>query len=262
MLAVIAGRGALPEALLAAMPDRPLVCALEGSLPDRVQPDNVFPLERLGDFLRWLRRQGVTQVCMAGGVTRPRLRPTRLSLATLRLLPAILRALRPGDDGALRAVIALIEAAGLRVVGVHEIAPALLPPAGVPTRAQPSDAARRDAALGDGVSAEQGARDLGQSCVLGQGRVLEREGEAGTDAMLRELGEDARGAVFYKAPKPGQDRRADLPVIGLETARACAGAGLAGLVVEAGGVLVLDRNALVETLDAHGLFLWIRERPA
>ncbi len=262
MLAVIAGRGRLPEALLAALPERPLVCALAHAPPDGLEPDHLFCIERLGNFLRWLRQRGVTEICMVGAVTRPPMRLSRLSVSTLWVLPKILRVLRQGEDGALRAAISVFEDSGVRVVGAHEIAPVLLPPAGVYTRAQPSEAQRRDAALGDGVSVEQGNRDLGQCCVLGQGRVLARETREGTDAMLGALPAEARGGLFYKALKPTQDRRVDMPVVGPTTARACVDAGLSGMVVEAGGVLVLDREALVETLDAHGLFLWIRERPA
>lgn len=262
MLALIAGRGGFPEAVLHALPERPLICAMEHSPPDRLQADHLFAIERLGNFLKWLRRQGVTQICMVGAVTRPQPRLSRISLATLRYLPTIRRALTRGDDGALRAAIDVLEEAGFEVLGAHEAAPDLLPPAGVPTRAQPTDTQRAEAVLGDRVSDEQGRRDLGQACVLGQGRVLVREDEAGTDAMLRALGAEARGAVFYKAPKPTQDRRADLPVIGIDTARACIKAGLSGMIVEAQGVIVLDRAALVALLDAAGLFLWIRERPS
>jgi DUF1009 family protein len=39
-------------------------------------------------------------------------------------------------------------------------------------------------------------------------------------------------------------------------------AGLAGIVIEAGGVMVLDLAAVIETLNAHGMFLWVRPREA
>jgi UDP-2,3-diacylglucosamine hydrolase len=67
----------------------------------------------------------------------------------------------------------------------------------------------------------------------------------------------ARG-VFYKAPKPEQDRRIDLPVIGPETVARAAAAGLAGIAWEAGGVMLLDRAAVVAAAEAAGLFLWSR----
>jgi DUF1009 family protein len=79
--------------------------------------------------------------------------------------------------------------------------------------------------------------------------------------MLASLGPDARSGVMYKAPKPGQDRRADLPVIGPGTAEGAAKAGLAGIIIEANGVMVLNYDETLRRLDAEGLFLWVRERP-
>jgi DUF1009 family protein len=68
----------------------------------------------------------------------------------------------------------------------------------------------------------------------------------------------ARG-VLWKAPKPGQDLRVDLPALGPETVRRAAAAGLAGIAWPAGGAVVLDRAAMVAAADAAGLFLWARE---
>ncbi|MBS8228658.1 LpxI family protein [Vannielia litorea] len=70
------------------------------------------------------------------------------------------------------------------------------------------------------------------------------------------------GGLLYKAPKPGQDRRADLPVIGPATVMLAAEAELRGIVVEAGGVMVLDLETVVAMADAVGLFLWVRAREA
>ena len=61
---------------------------------------------------------------------------------------------------------------------------------------------------------------------------------ARTGAAARPDPKGARG-VLFKGPKPGQDRRLDLPAIGPETVRGAAAAGLAGVAVEAGGVMIL-----------------------
>ena len=259
MLALIAGTGDLPRAVMAALPERPVVCALDGFVPD-VIPDITFRLERLGGFLRDLKARGVTRVCMVGGVRRPALALRAFDLATLRLVPAILRGIRKGDDGALRTFIAVLEAKGFQVVGAHEVAPDLLPPAGVLTRAAPGPHQSRDALVGEGQVARMGEVDLGQACVVHDGRVLATEDDAGTDAMLAALGKAAGGGILFKAPKPRQDRRADLPVIGLRTAMNAAAAGLAGIVIEAGGVMVLDRDGVIDLLDAQGMFLWVRPK--
>ncbi|HLS59193.1 MAG TPA: UDP-2,3-diacylglucosamine diphosphatase LpxI, partial [Paracoccaceae bacterium] len=64
---------------------------------------------------------------------------------------------------------------------------------------------------------------------------------------------------LYKAPKPGQDRRFDLPAIGPRTMEGAARAGLAGVAVEAGGVMALSLGEAVATADRLGLFIWGRK---
>ena len=261
MLALIAGQGALPRAVADACPERPLICALEPHMPEGLAVDRSFRIETLGSFLHWLRKRGVTRICMVGRVSRPEIRLTQLDWRTVLMLPAFRRALKRGDDGALRIVIGLLEGAGFEVVGAHEAAPDLLPPSGVLTQVQPGAADIGAARLGDQVSREQGARDFGQACVIRDGAVLAREDEAGTDAMIDAL-ETAAGGVLYKAEKPGQDHRADLPVVGPRTAEGAIRAGLSGIVLSAGGVMMVDRPTMIEALDAAGLFLWVRERDA
>ena len=78
---------------------------------------------------------------------------------------------------------------------------------------------------------------------------------------LPEAGRDAR-AVLCKGPKNGQIREIDLPTIGPGTLRAAHAAGLAGVVVKAGGVMLLERDACVALADELGLVLWVREEGA
>ena len=262
MLALIAGTGELPGIIFEAQAKPPLICALRNNPPDRLTADLVFDLERLGGFLKALKARGVTRICLCGAVARPVFNWRRLDLATICLLPRIVSALKRGDDGALRILITLLEKAGFTVLAAHELAPDLLLPEGVPTHTQPSEQTEAEALLGDQISYEQARADLGQACILRGSHVIAREGQGGTDAMLTNLTSGAaRGGVFYKAPKPGQDRRADLPVIGPATALACAQAGLRGVIIEAGGVMLLEHQEVIRRLDAEGMFLWIRERP-
>ncbi|MFN3577832.1 MAG: UDP-2,3-diacylglucosamine diphosphatase LpxI domain-containing protein, partial [Tabrizicola sp.] len=64
--------------------------------------------------------------------------------------------------------------------------------------------------------------------------------------------------VFYKAAKPGQDRRVDLPTLGPDTLRGAAAAGLAGVAFEAGSVICLDLPEMRRLAGELGLFLWAR----
>ena len=63
-----------------------------------------------------------------------------------------------------------------------------------------------------------------------------------------------RTGVLVKGPKPGQDRRFDLPSIGPRTVETAAAAGLAGIAVEAAGAITADLQAMTRAADAAGLF--------
>lgn len=269
--ALIAGQGALPRALLAALRaagDEPLVANLDGFPPDL--PDTAslgFRIERLVPFLDHLAGQGVSRVCFAGAIRRPRIEPELFDARSATLVPRLLGALNQGDDAVLRAVAAIFEDWDLTVVGADTIAPDLVPGAGVLTGV-PSEADRRDAARAAEILAFTGPLDIGQGAVVAQGLCLAIETLPGTDAMLAFVADhagalraDPNGArgVFYKAPKPGQDRRFDLPALGPETVRKVARAGLAGIAWEAGGAILLDRAAMQAEAEAAGLFLWARK---
>jgi len=61
--------------------------------------------------------------------------------------------------------------------------------------------------------------------------------------------------VLVKAPKPIQDRKTDLPVVGVATIQNVHRVHLAGIAVEAGGALIVDRRAVVAEADRLGVFL-------
>lgn len=259
--AVIAGQGALAPAVIAAL-DAPPVYALDGYAPEGVaaQP---FRLERLVPFLDSLVDQGVSRVVFAGAIRRPRLDPHLFDARTAQLVPRIMTALQSGDDGALRAVLEVFEEHGLAIASVAEVAPDLIPRAGV-LAGEPSVADRRDARRAALIQAALGPLDVGQGAVVAQGQCLAIETLPGTAAMLEfaarhaGLRPDPQGAkgVFFKAPKPGQDLRIDLPTLGPDSVTQAGRAGLAGIAWAAGGVILLDRDEAVRRARDAGLFLW------
>lgn len=261
MLALIAGAGTLPGYLHERTADA-LVCELEGfssGLPDPL----VFRLETLGSFLQTLVGRGITEVCFAGAVRRPNVDPARVDAVTAPLVPRIMSALRAGDDGALREFLAIFEEAGLQVRAAHEIAPELLPKPGILSAAEPDKRDTSDAARAAAIHAALAGADVGQACVVAAGQALAVETLGGTDWMLATLAGHRRpdaslGGVLYKAPKAGQDLRVDMPVIGPDTIAGARAAGLGGVIIAAGGVMVPELKQVIAACDAAGLFLWVR----
>lgn len=269
-LAIVAGRGELPRLLAEE-------CARRGR-PYRVvifqgvelpwldgHPSIAARFEKPGRLFSALRAAGMGAVVFAGGLARPAIRPLAFDLKMLCLAPRLLRGIRTGDDATLRLVAAIFEAEGFRVEAAQDILPDLPATPGVHSRALPTDTDRADAARAAAIVAAMGAVDVGQGAVVAGGICLGLESIQGTDAMLAFVAATDPGlrpkakGVLFKGPKPAQDRRMDFPAIGPGTLQNAAKAGLAGVVVEAGGVMILDHAATVAAADAGGLFLWARE---
>lgn len=299
MLALITGTGALPSVVAVRQDSPPLVCALEGHQPDGLHVDIWFRLETIGGLVHQLVEKGVTRVCFCGAIQRPGFNPLKLDARTMPLVPTLAKAVKDGEDAALRAILGLFEARGMTALGAHSLVPDLLPARGVLTRTAVPAGTEAQVLAAEQVSIEQGRVDEGQSCVVRDGQVIAREDARGTDAMLRglcntpasplpqtdddpfgaamdfvgDMLDDAAdwlsgpvaearakpaGGLFFKAPKPGQDTRIDLPTIGPDTARAVIAARLDGMVIASGGVMVLERDDVVRLLDEAGVFLWVR----
>ncbi|MEM6887814.1 MAG: UDP-2,3-diacylglucosamine diphosphatase LpxI [Pseudomonadota bacterium] len=260
-LALIAGSGRLPAAVASAQSVRPLICVLDGFDPDGLEPDIRFRLEHLGSFLKELAARKVREVCLCGAISRPAVNPKAIDFATVPLVPAMLRALKAGDDAALRAVMDAFERKGFTIRAAHELAPDLLAPVGVLTRRKPDAAIEADVQRGQAVLDALAPLDVGQGCVVGKGRVWGIEAAGGTDHLLATLPNRAAEAraLLIKEPKAGQDLRADMPTVGADTVASLIAAGLSGLVIRAGGTLLLDRDEMIRQADAAGLVLWARE---
>ena len=263
-LALIAGRGGLPARVAAAQAEPPLVCVYEGCAPDGLKPDLTFRLETLGSLLAHLLGVGIRDVCLCGAIDRPTLDPAKLDIRTAPLVPQFKQALAAGDNGALEVIKTIFEDHGLRVVGADELVPDLLADSGVLSRELPDEQMRRDAARGAAVLDGLATLDIGQACVIGREQVYGVETIGGTDHLLATLPEAIQGAraVLCKGPKTGQIREIDLPTIGPDTLRAAHAAGLAGVMIKAGGVMLLERDACVALADELGLVLWVREEGA
>ncbi|XEN30710.1 UDP-2,3-diacylglucosamine hydrolase [Ensifer sp. WSM1721] len=274
-LAIIAGAGALPHHVAEAarrQGEDPFIIALS-SEADADWAGFDHSILGIGDFAAisgTFQAEGVDRVVLSGAVRRrPEWRDIRPTLKTLAKVPSILRTLMSGgDDAVLRMVIELIEASGARVIGAHEVVPNLLADTGPIGAHAPTAEDRRDIEAAIAAANALGALDVGQGAVAVGGRVVALEGAEGTDAMLARVAalkvdgriSARRRGVLVKLCKPQQDERADLPSIGPSTVAGAAAAGLAGIAVEAGRALVLERSRVTEAADKEGLFILGVER--
>jgi DUF1009 family protein len=260
-LAVIAGSGALPGAVLSANHGAWMVRVEGVEAQNPGAPEISARFEELGRLFDDLRAEGIDTVCLAGAMRRPALDPMAFDPRMQALAPRLAAAMQGGDDALLRFVVSIFEEEGFAVRGAHELVPGMVAEPGRLAGPVPQRAEREDARRATAILAALGPLDVGQACVVAGGLCLGIETVQGTDFLLDQvrrtdpaLRRGARG-VLVKRPKPGQDLRVDMPAIGPATVRASAAAGLAGIVIAAGEVLILEREATVAAAAEAGLFL-------
>jgi DUF1009 family protein len=268
-LGLIAGAGGLPAEIAdhCRKAGRPyFVIRLKGIADDATvgHPGETVGIAELGKTFKALKRENCEAVCFAGLVQRPDFSTLKPDMRGVAALPGIIAAARHGDDALLRRVLDEFAKEGFVIEGVHEAVGSMTLPLGLLGKHSPAAEHRPDIERALEVAKAIGQLDVGQGAVVCNGLVLAVEAQEGTDSMLRRVADlpvalrgqpGAFKGVIAKAPKPIQELRVDLPTIGVATIRGAAKAGLAGVVGEAGRLLIVDREAVIAAADEFGLFV-------
>ena len=269
-LVILAAGGAVPfEVASAAVANgrKVLVIALEGEADERLQafPNATVKWGQIGKVEALIEGHGGREIVLIGAVNRrPDFSSMGVDLGTLRYLPRIIKGMIGGDDTVLGNLVKGLEERGFRVVGAHEVAPALVAAEGHVAGPQMAPAERADALLAMAAARAIGVLDIGQAAVAVGARVIALEAAEGTDAMLERVEAlrangrakwKGRSGVLAKRSKPQQDLRVDMPAIGPRTVEAVARAGLAGIAIEAGRVMIAERAETVAVAERTGTFI-------
>jgi DUF1009 family protein len=275
-LGLIAGGGALPVEIAnhCAEVGRPLfVVRLRGFAGPELEefPGAEVGLAEVGKCIKVLKQAGCEAVCLVGNVSRPDFKALKPDLRGMAILPGVIKAAKHGDDALLRVVLDEFAKEGFVIEGAHEANGSLTLGIGPLGQVSPKAEHKLDIDRALMVAREIGKLDIGQGAIVCDGLVLAVEAQEGTDAMLRRVAHDiptairgqpgAYKGVLAKAPKPIQETKIDMPTIGVATIQRAAAAGLAGVVGEAGRLLVLDRDQVIALADELGLFVFGVEAP-
>jgi UDP-2,3-diacylglucosamine hydrolase len=226
-------------------------------------PCTTFGLGQLGRFLKDVKARDIQDIVIIGAVVRPALSDLVPDLGLIRHYFAIRNAFKGGDDHLLVGLVRLLEGQGLNVRGPWEFAPDLVATKGVLTKTRPGKQAMIEIEKGCNLLEALSPFDMGQAVVVADSRIIAVEGIEGTDRMLarvaalRASGRLKRnaGGVLVKLPKRGQDLRVDMPTIGTGTIERAAAAGLSGVAIAAGAVLLANPAATLARAEACDLFL-------
>jgi len=266
-IGLIAGQGRLPvlnaEGMRAA--GRRVVCVglrdqYDTDLPAVCDQFKTAGIIQIGRWIRLLRRAGVHEAVMVGRVKKVRMYdPLHLvkQMPDWRAAKLWFGKLRHDkrNDAILGAVADELATEGITLIDSTQYIPQQMADEGVMTRREPTAAQRGDIDFALPVIARMGELDVGQSIAVRDREIIAVEAIEGTNRMIERAGHlcPRGGWTLVKIAKPDQDMRFDVPTVGLHTIEKLQATGAACLAIQAGKVIMTDKQKVIEAADQAGI---------
>lgn len=213
---------------------------------------------KLGKIIDTLKKNQVSKVTMIGKVTKEILYSEGAIVPDFRAIKLLASLPNRKDDTIMNAIVKELENEKLGVMDQTILIQPLLPAAGVLSKRKPTAEETEDMAFGFQVAKEIGRLDIGQTVVVKNKAVMAVEAIEGTDACILRGGTLGKDVIVAKTAKPAQDNRFDMPSVGVKTIESMIAAGAAGIVIEAGRTLLVEREKTLALADEHNLLVVAR----
>ena len=213
---------------------------------------------KLGKIINTLKKNQVTKVTMIGKVTKEILYSEGAIIPDFRAIKLLTSLPDRKDDTIMNAIVKELEEEKMAVMDQTLLIQPLLPAPGVLSKRKPTAEELEDIEFGFQVAKEIGRLDIGQTVVVKNKAVMAVEAIEGTDACILRGGTLGKGVIVAKTAKPAQYNRFDMPSVGVRTIESMIAAGAAGIVMEAGRTLLVERERTLALADEHDMFVVAR----
>lgn len=220
-------------------------------------PVNYVGLGQISKPISILKSAGVRRAVMMGKVQHSSL--FGAVIPDLRAIKILAGLKDKRTDTILRAVADEFAKDGIELLSSATFLSHLMVPAGVMTRRKPSKSEYADIRLGWAAAKTVAGFDIGQTVVVKEKAVIAVEAMEGTDACILRARDIASAhgkktsLTVVKVAKPRQDLRFDIPVLGLDTLKTFAQAGVSALAAEAGTTIIFDKPDFIRQADSQNL---------
>jgi len=264
VLGIIAGNGIYPRLLADSARKagvRKIIAAAftdetDPALAQRVDQIEWMRVGQLRRLLKFFRDQNVHHAIMAGQIAPTNLFDLRPDWKALLLLARVKQRNAESIFTAIADELAKVDVDLLSATSFLEDS---IASAGLIAGPKLSHREEEDVDFGWKIATEIARFDIGQTVIVKNGTVLAVEAFEGTNDAIKRGGALARkDAVMIKVPKPNQDMRFDVPVIGIETIRVAAAVKLRVIAVEAGRTLLLERDAIIDLANRSNISIVAR----
>ena len=133
----------------------------------------------------------------------------------------------------------------------------LIAPPGVLGEHEPDSEQIIDVEYGYWLAKEMGKLDVGQSVVIKNKMIMAVEAIEGTDKCIErgcKLG-GKKDVVIVKVSKPTQDKRFDIPAVGVNTLKVMKKYGAKIIAVEANETILVNQKELIDYANKHNIIV-------
>ena len=204
---------------------------------------------------KFLLDENIKQLTFLGKVSKTMLikRP-KLDKTAFSLLKSMKKL---NDDAIMLKIIEQMEEIGITILDQTIFIKNLMVQKGVLTKLAPSDIQLSDIDYGFKIAKEMGGLDIGQSVIMKDRMIMAIEAIEGTDRCIKRGGKLAKrkNAIVVKVSKPAQDKRFDIPAVGLRTIKIMHKYGANVLALESGETIIVDQKKMVDYANRHKMII-------
>ena len=263
---LIAGDGSFPLEVAKSISQKNkeiFIIAIKGSASKDIEryPHLWIRIGQIGKAIRALKENNCKELILIGGVKKPNVWLLNPDFGALKLFFKLITLPIKGDASILKALLNFLEKDNkFKVVGAEKYISYLLMSKGLIAGEKINEQANIDIDIAVENCKNIGSKDIGQACVVVNGQIIASEDSSGTDKMLRGIiSKEIRfhnEGVLVKLAKPIQDRRVDLPAIGMQTIKLAKEIGLCGIAIEEKSSFISNKERVIKFAKKNNIFIF------
>ena len=263
---LIAGDGSFPLEVAKSISQKNkeiFIIAIKGSASKDIEryPHLWIRIGQIGKAIRALKENNCKELILIGGVKKPNVWLLNPDFGALKLFFKLIALPIKGDASILKALLNFLEKDNnFKVVGAEKYISYLLMSKGLIAGEKINEQANIDIDIAVENCKNIGSKDIGQACVVVNGQIIASEDSSGTDKMLRGIiSKEIRfhnEGVLVKLAKPIQDRRVDLPAIGMQTIKLAKEIGLCGIAIEEKSSFISNKERVIKFANKNNIFIF------
>ena len=221
---------------------------------------HLVSIGQFGKIIDILKKNKCKNVIFAGKVNKPNFSKLKLDFKGIYYIPRIIKASKLGDAAILKEIIKILAQNKIKTENSLKFNSELSLKRGNYSKIKPNNQDKLDIQRAIKVLNNLRHYNFSQGVVVRNNKVISIEGKGGTKKMLKNSKSKKfrNHGVLVKFPKKKQDRRIDLPTIGLKTLKQSKTAGLKGVVIKNKQHVFLDKKKCINFANKNKMFITVK----